>query len=72
VQESETSSTRKKETTKLKTIKETKLKCIRKLEPKSIKQLTNIHATNGEIILMGKHQRERETYGSTLAPREGS
>jgi hypothetical protein len=49
-----------------------KLKCIRKLETKSIKQLTNIHATNGEIVLVGKLQRERRTFGSPLPPREGS
>ena len=49
-----------------------KLKCIMKLESKSIKQLTNIHATNGEIILVGKHQRERGTYESPLTPREVS
>jgi hypothetical protein len=53
VYESNNSITLNKQTTKLTTTKETtkeiKLKCMRELEPKLIKQMTNNHATNGEV-----------------------
>jgi hypothetical protein len=66
MQELETSSIRNKQRTKLITIKETKLDCIREIEQK----INNMHAT--KVVLLGKHQRERGTYGSPLPPREGS